>query len=327
MRAKVKIECGQHEDLINKNFIILYGRPPSEEELARLLALEIINTPQPNDVMRRIIAATDRGSLSTPFLIRLGRDDVVWKTDEGFELALDAADIAVSRYVRDGAYEPHLTSFFKRTIRQGMSVVDVGANIGYYSMISSKLVGPSGRVLSFEPNSENARLILMSRERNKFDNLQLYPVALSDHTGHAFFSAALGSNGGILSETLDVLMSPQCSVVPTVRMDDIISERVHFIKMDVEGAEGLVLAGARQLTDSCRPIITMEFSFEMLSRVSGLNPFEVLRHFDSLGYSLNKLDRDGGTDALFPIADIDAFAREYSHTVRIEDLVFLPGVN
>jgi FkbM family methyltransferase len=312
------------QDLLVNSFELLYRRPPTEEEAARLRALEIFDLPEPQHVMRRIIAASDRNIISTPFLIRFGRDDIVWKVDDGFELALDAADIAVSRYVSAGVYEPHLKSFFKRMVRPGMTVADVGANIGYYSMLSANLVGPTGRVFSFEPNSENSRLILMSKERNRADNLYLYPVALSDHAGHAFFSTALGSNGGFLSETLDALMSPQCVVVPTVRMDDIISNQIDFIKMDVEGAEGLVLAGARQLISKYRPIITMEFSPEMLSRVSRVNPLELLKDIECLGYSINMLDRVDGGDALFSIDDVADFVNGYGSAIRIEDLVFLP---
>ncbi len=311
-------------DLLTKNFEIIYDRPPSDEELSRLLSLKIINTSRSHDVMRRIIAATDRNSVSTSFLIRLGRNDVEWKVEDGFELALDIADIAISRYVGGGHYEPHLTSFFRTTIRPGMNVVDVGANIGYYSMMSSSLVGPGGHVFSFEPNSENARLILMSKERNNANNLQLYPVALSDRTGHAFFSSALGSNGGTLSETLESLMSPQCAVVPTTRLDDIIKSRIDFIKIDVEGDEGLVLAGASELISNFRPVITMEFSPEMLSRKSG-NPLELLRSIISLGYSVNRIDKDGGGDAVLPIKDIDVFVSEYGSVTRIEDLALFPA--
>jgi hypothetical protein len=149
----------------------------------------------------------------------------------------------------------------------------------------------------------------------------LYPVALSDRTGHAFFSAALGSNGGTLSETLESLMSPQCAVVPTIRLDDIIKSRVDFIKIDVEGDEGLVLAGASELIANYRPIITMEFSPEMLGRKSG-NPLELLKNIEYLGYSINMLDK--GSDAVLPIKYLDVFVSEYGSSTRIEDLAFLP---
>ena len=69
------------------------------------------------------------------------------------------------------------------TARPGMTVVDVGANLGYYSLLASRLVGPSGRVVALEPNSENCRLLLSSLRLNETTNVQLLPVAADTATG------------------------------------------------------------------------------------------------------------------------------------------------
>ena len=96
------------------------------------------------------------------------------------------------------------------------------------------------------------------------------------------------------------------------------------MKIDVEGAEGLVLAGAERLLDHYRPIVTMEFSPEMLSRVSGVNPKELLQHVCARGYYLMMLDRSGGSQQETPVDDVDVFVRDYGSEFRIEDLVFRP---
>jgi len=276
-------------------------------------------------IMREIIAVSDRQSSSTSFLIRLERDDLEWKSLEGFELALDKADVGVSRYIaRPEGYEPHLTALFQRTLLPGMTVVDVGANVGYYSLLSAALVGPSGKVFAFEPNSENARLILMSRDRNNATQLVLHPVALSDENRYAFFSPHMGSNGGILPTSQEVIESRQCVVVPTARLDEIVTQEVDLIKIDVEGAEGRVLAGADKLLERRRPIITIEFSPEMLSRVSEVDPLELLTRICARGYDLAMLDRSGGGDEELSISDPQAFMADYGSQIRIEDLVFRP---
>jgi FkbM family methyltransferase len=205
-----------------------------------------------------------------------------------------------------------------------MSVVDVGANIGYYTMLAASLVGKDGSVTAFEPNSENARLILLSVEQNGFSQVNVIPLALSNKTGSAFFSPHMGSNGGLLPGTEESLMNPQCIVVPTMRMDDILANRVDFIKVDTEGAEGLILAGATRIIDRDRPIISSEFSPEMLARVSGVDAFEFLMSFKRRDYRIMTLDRSAGQDAEVELDDVPAFIRNYGSPTRIEEIVFVP---
>ena len=122
-----------------------------------------------------------------------------------------------------------------------MTVVDVGANLGYYSLLASKLVGPSGRVIALEPNSENCRLLLSSLRLDGITNVQLIPVAADTATGWAYYSTHVGSNGGLIDDA-DLLRHPGV-VVPTFRLDDLVEQPVGLLKMDVEGAEGRVDQG------------------------------------------------------------------------------------
>src|SRR2546421_6316813 len=128
-----------------------------------------------------------------------------------------------------------------------MVVVDVGANLGFHSMLAANLVGRSGKVLCIEPNSENCRLILLSIDENQFSQVVLYPVALSNRQGYALFTAHIGSNGGFLPATEESLLSPNCVVVPTFPLDALIQGKVDFMKIDTEGAEGLIIGGAKSL--------------------------------------------------------------------------------
>src|SRR5262249_1136111 len=219
-------------------------------------------------------------------------------------------------------YEPHLTRFFEQHIREGMTVVDVGANVGYYTLLAARLVGSEGRVIAFEPNSENCRLILLSLHRNGLGHVALYPLGLSDRPGLAYFSTHLGSNGGFLSSAEATLLNPNCFVIATMRLDDLTAVTdVDLLKLDTEGAEGLIVAGARGLLARDRPIVTSEFSTEMLGRVSGVSGRVYLETFRSLGYRIFLIDR--ATSALDPVEDLGAFLDGYA-LGRIEDLAFLP---
>jgi FkbM family methyltransferase len=243
---------------------------------------------------------------------------------EGFSLAVDTADGSVSAQLISGTeYEPHLVAFFKERIKPAMVVLDIGANVGFHSMLAARLVGSAGKVLCFEPNSENCRLILLSIDENQFSQIVLYPVAASNQQGYALFTTHIGSNGGLLPSTTEALLNPSCLIVPTFRLDDLIKERVDFMKIDTEGAEGLVVGGAKSLLEQHRPIIVSEFSMEMLPRVSGMSGAEYLTYFQSLGYDLHVIDRHGG--GLQPIPHVDLFLDNYGPATRIEDLAFIPG--
>jgi FkbM family methyltransferase len=190
-------------------------------------------------------------------------------------------------------------------------------------MLAARLVGDSGKVLCFEPNSENCRLILLSVNRNQFGNVRLFPVAASNRLGHSLFSTHIGSNGGLIPSSDDQLLSPSCVVVPTFPLDDLLThERIDVIKMDTEGAEGLVVGGAKALIEKFRPMIVSEFSLEMLPRVSGVSGSEYLSYFQSLGYELQVLDYEPGVR--HKISDISAFLQNFVPLGRIADLAFIP---
>jgi len=112
--------------------------------------------------IRRMLGAVEHQLAPTSFSVQLTHDDVALVRVGDIELFCDTADRSVSLALQAGDYEPHLTSVFKRFCKPGMTVVDIGANIGYYSILASELVGPEGRVFAIEPNSENCRLLVSS---------------------------------------------------------------------------------------------------------------------------------------------------------------------
>ena len=306
-----------------RTFRLIYGRAPSKNELPLLNQLARLPIREQHRIFRAIIGSYDHQVLSTPFSVRFSEQDVTYLRMGEFELAIDALDYSVSQPLAGEGFEPHLRAFYQTMLKPGMTFVDVGANIGLYSMLAAQLVGSSGRVISFEPNSENCRLILLSIIRNRFRNVTLFPWALSNATGYTFFSTFVGSNGGMLSSDESVLGSPNCLVVPTMRIDDCIQERIDAIKIDVEGAEGLVVGGARKLIETYRPLITSEFSMEMLPRVSRIPGYDYLEYFKNLGYNAFVIER--GSGALAAIQSTEAFLDSYGSPTRIEDLAFLPN--
>jgi FkbM family methyltransferase len=273
--------------------------------------------------LRRILATFDRQFFPSPVSVRFGPDDVVaHQLDDGTTLYLDRDDGAVSQPLLHGDYEAHLVPIFRQFCRPGMTVVDVGANVGLYTMLASSLVGSSGRVVAVEPNSENCRLILLSVDANHAENVELLPLALDRGRGWSNLSGHFGSNGGLVSGDAVGLTSGWSEIVPTFALDDLVPGPVHFLKIDVEGAEGRVVAGAQRILEASRPVVATELSLEMLPRVSGISGEEYLSGFAALGYSISLLNRDTGRpDPPTTVADL---LDSWKDPFQIEDLLLLP---
>jgi FkbM family methyltransferase len=270
--------------------------------------------------VRRMLGTIEHQVAPTTFTVQLTELDAERCTVGGVELYCDAADGAVTPGLRSGVYEPHLTRVFERYCRPGMTVLDVGANLGYYSLLASRLVGSSGRVIALEPNSENCRLLLSSLRLNAITNVELLPVAADVASGWAYYSTHVGSNGGLIDG--DDLLAHPGVVVPTFRLDDLVSSRVDFLKMDVEGAEGRVVRGATRVIERDRPIVTTELKDEMLTRVSQMSVREYLGYFESIGYRPTLLDKADGAEKPYP--SVDAMVAEWSDLDELRDILLLP---
>jgi FkbM family methyltransferase len=162
--------------------------------------------------------------------------------------------VLTDKYVTDiatellfkGIHEPMTTDIFKKLIKPGDCVVDVGANIGYFTLLASKLVGWRGEVLAFEPEPRNMKLLVDNVNLNRFDNIQIYGIALSDKPGRAKFHTS--SKESAIHSLIPTKEHDSSCVVEIAMLDDLIDKatRVDFIKTDTEGNELAVLQGAEK---------------------------------------------------------------------------------
>jgi FkbM family methyltransferase len=177
-----------------------------------------------------------------------------------------------------------------------MVVVDAGANCGIYTVTAARLVGPSGRVLSFEPGSQAFSLLKKNIEINQFQNVSAYHAALCDKDGKA---RLYHDERGQISFSLGHPKNTRAEFeeVATRTLDSVLEEegtgQVGLIKLDVEGAEELVLRGVEKLLVHSRPKIILEmnaFATEglKLRRTGG---WELLKSYDYDFFSLS----DAGT--------------------------------
>lgn len=196
-------------------------------------------------------------------------------------------------------YEPHVARQARALLRPGMRVIDLGANIGYYTLLAAARVGSTGRVAAFEPDPANAALLARSVAANGFTNITLFACAAA--SARAAVNLLLDdSNGRLVSAD-----TPGARRVQAVALDQLLGPDypVDLIKMDIEGAEGLALAGMQGIIAANRPTIICEFSPPALRAVSQMTPEEYLARLRAPGYSIYVIDRVRG---LSPRSESDA---------------------
>ena len=162
-----------------------------------------------------------------------------------------------------GTSKPEVQELMAAFIRSGMTVYDIGANVGYQACIAARLVGPTGRVICFEPLPANADRIEHNREMNAFANMVVRREALGNENGIRPFQVSAKSTFGALVSAKATIETPTEEIdVRVRRLDSVVSEEKlsppDWIKIDVEGGEMDALLGARTVINDARPILVIE---------------------------------------------------------------------
>jgi FkbM family methyltransferase len=160
-----------------------------------------------------------------------------------------------------GTYEKHIVQCMAKYVRSGMTVYDIGANAGYLTMVLSKLVGPTGRVLAFEPDPKNIAALSLNIQTNRLANVTLLQRAVSDQTGTVSFATFDYSLVGHIAHA-HTPSDAQILTVDATKLDDLVYREgfpaPEFIKVDVEGAEDSVIRGSLCVLDRARPMVVIE---------------------------------------------------------------------
>lgn len=165
-----------------------------------------------------------------------------------------------------GPFEGAELEYVRSALSPGDTVCDIGANVGLFSTVMSSAVGEAGRLLAFEPFPENLERLQSNLEQNHLKNATIYQVALSGYDGSEEFF--LANDPAFLSTTrvLDGWQTGERIKVSCKRLDTIWKEldkpHVALMKIDVEGSEMKVLAGAREIIAHCMPRILIEANTE-----------------------------------------------------------------
>lgn len=207
---------------------------------------------------------------------------------QGHKIFLDSRDsLGLSIF---GVHEPLTTEIVKKEVGKGDIVIDIGANIGYYTLIFASLVGENGKVFAFEPDPTNFAILKKNVEINGYKNAVLVEKAVSNETNKLkLYSHNSSAENSIINMNTDY---PYIEI-DAVRLDDYFGEdgiTVNFIKMDIEGAEGKALQGMANLLkkNSAIKIITEFRPFGL--KQSGISPEEFLKLLLGFGFELYEIN-------------------------------------
>jgi FkbM family methyltransferase len=217
----------------------------------------------------------------------------VQKQLDGFRMWLNPADAGVSKEILgSGAYEEFELSLFRKACKPGMVLMDVGANIGYYSLAACAETRDDAKIFAFEPEPQVGAMLRDNLALNAFKSVSTDTRALADKRGVLRLNvnaANTGKHSLVQSDDPNV----QQIEIQTLTMDEFVAERgiarVDLIKIDVEGAEGLVLTGAMNTIRRFGPVIFMEYTPDWLAR-AGTDTRALFAEFASQGYVIDLIE-------------------------------------
>jgi FkbM family methyltransferase len=250
----------------------------------------------------------------------------------GHRLHLRADDQGIARQVvMTGIYEPQESHFFMEWLRPGMTVLDVGANFGYFTVLAARAVGPSGTVHAFEPEPGNFALLEKNIATNGYaDRARAHRIALSDAEGRAELFTDPANLGNPSLAKKNVPVGKGSVMVDVVTLDAFLDglgasrRRVDLVKMDTQGFEPRAIAGARELIARDRPWLLLEIWPSGVRR-AGDDPKALLTSLVGQGYSIRRLDDKGRLGTTVSVDDLLSSCDRRETGEDFENAVFDPG--
>jgi len=234
----------------------------------------------------------------------VGQNLVLTKTIWGHKMYVSSHDLSLSPHlIIDGYWEEWITKQFRKICKPDMTVLDVGSNLGYYSLHAAELVGSSGRVHSFEANPNLHKIIFKNMAINGYlGRTTLYNNAVSDKSDKIIFNCLknhLGSSSvasfseDFLELYMDEVEQIEVEAIALDEIPDLIKSKIDIIKIDAEGSEPLIWNGMQKILKK-NPLIKIiaEFSPASISGI-GENPRDFLDRIIGMGFQIKSIQPDG----------------------------------
>ena len=212
------------------------------------------------NILKKITRILKRHRLKAK-IVKIDKDRDLYKTYFGDLFWLSKDETAwVDKCIKESSiFEEYSTNFIKKIIQNGNIALDIGANIGYYSIMLSRLVGDTGRVLCFEPTNHYRKVLEKNLDINNLKNVEIYQFGLSNKKQE--LSIDIGDSSASLHNPIKKLVKLS-EIINLSRLDDVVEElnitKLDFIKIDVDGHEPAFLDGALETIKKYNPIILLE---------------------------------------------------------------------
>ena len=248
-------------------------------------------------------------------------------------------DIVVGHNLREtGTWDPGEGRFLRSVLRPGMNIIDIGANIGYFTLLMARAVSTQGRVLAVEAEPINFQILRTNIGLSQMENVEVLPVAAHRCPGLTSVARDLHNHGGSIAFN----WAAPWHGTPTqaVRLDDVLNPNceIHFIKIDIEGMDHAAVQGLERTIRHWEPMLLVELNPEK-TEMFGDSPHDVLRLYRELGLSIRllgadavRLHRDAGMavdslllDELYVTPELEAELIERTRHIHYVNLLLAHG--
>ena len=215
------------------------------------------------------------------------KDKMLFNIDANLKVYL-YKDSVLSRFIHTGGFEEDEIKYVLKTLKAGDTFIDIGANIGLFSLLASKKIGDNGKVICFEPAPETYKRLNENIELNQIKNVESRNLGLSDKedelkfyisdTGFDAWNSFAPTNDYKLRKAIDIKVSTLDK-----QLEDLDKSTIKFIKIDVEGWEKFVIQGGKKFFQNYAPIVMLEFTEENTFN-AGYNIHDIFGELETLGY-------------------------------------------
>lgn len=257
--------------------------------IEKLGYLKQVNESRKERGNRRFLERMKERTVFGYYRRRLREDGFIKKQVMDNEMFLFADDTGISLDLAlYGVREEEHTSKFKQTIAEGDTVLDIGANIGYYALIASEQVGEAGKICALEPIPSNVSLLKKNLSHNDIDNVEVFQMACGENSGSKEINLSDKSNLHSFNEIPSA--EGETLEVEVVTVDDFVEkeEVPDLIRMDVEGYEHHILKGAKSTLTEHNPNLFIEFHPDLMEEQ---DMEECIGILESAGYDVSTLER------------------------------------
>ena len=237
-------------------------------------------------VVKAIRVLLHYGVVATKKIKQKNSNQLIVDVNE-YKLAVIPGDLGISsELIMFKTHEPLTTKLLSKELKKGMTCLDVGGNIGYYTLLESNIVGNDGKVIAIEPSPPNFKHLKKNLSIQDTQNVDAYNFAAGDVDGEVNFLVYRESNGSFTIPDGETTNLPgELIKVPAKRMDTFLNEinieHVDFVRMDVEGYEHHIIEGMKNIIKNSKPMFQIEVHVTLLGK-EGTKRF--LKEFQDYGY-------------------------------------------